>query len=1068
MTQGDEAEMGSEEDALESATDVSDEESDDDSDTSSPATAGVIELVSLRNFMCHDAFDLKLGPQINFIIGRNGSGKSAILTGISVGLGAKATDTNRGSSIKSLIKEGKSMAKITIVFANEGSDAYQPEEFGNKIIVERKIQRTGATTSLYAIKSLDGRVKSTKKAVLDDILYKFVITIDNPLAFLSQDRAREFLASSSDTDKYNYFMQGAHILDILANYERATTHIVAVKGKVDEARRQYTAINKRYNEIKLVFDRYRESNTLRTRQAILFGKIYWFNAHVIQGKVNGYETKLRDAQALLDHISEEMGLCKEEKEKLIVKRKSLDQKEGDLKDRVAEHLDIVDSKKRIFDELVASRREAKDEVESKKSDIKRMKESIVHAKEEIVKQQQRIDEINGELKEKLRSKLDDLKQQLSSLEEDKRTERLKGDEIQAKSFGIPELDSQINQSSSRIAVLNRKREELSRSQGDKYAAWGAQIKLVIRDIENCKDWHKTPMGPLGAGCKLKPEYTQWTRMLTTVLRKSLDSFVVCDGHDRQILEQILQKYLLHRAHSLVVRRFETFNYEASKPRGQVTVDDMLEFADKNILYTLIDMNLIERMAIVSHKSDIERVLNVHNVNSTLSFLNNKSGQRSSKAGSTVRFDPVFYRDELAKFANDSATYASQIAEMQDEVTTIQLSLDEMRRKKADLQTTKKNQLSACDVRIRTLNKQIDTVGKEMREIEGKLKENGDFARIASLQLQIVDYEEQISRLQAVVESLLEDIHDKKEGVRKAKADCVSAKEKLDGVEHDLEKLREEMINLDTDIATSEGNIAHYTSEQNKKQEVIDVCQLKIKEGLAALALATSEAEKKCARLEVQINDDDTAESIAKEYEEVLRLFKQFQEEMGRPLDEVENEVRVNLEKKRSAEETLSKLDRLYKEMDSELRIRYKFLTTTIELNIHNALRTFENCLELRGFKGQLSFVHSKKELKLLAKTRNDLEQRSMESLSGGEKSYAQIALLLSIWKVMDSRVRGLDEFDVFMDSVNRSISIRLLLRELRQYPKSQSIFITPQDIAAVGDLEGSDVKIHKMRDPRRE
>lgn len=67
---------------------------------------------------------------------------------------------------------------------------------------------------------------------------------------------------------------------------------------------------------------------------------------------------------------------------------------------------------------------------------------------------------------------------------------------------------------------------------------------------------------------------------------------------------------------------------------------------------------------------------------------------------------------------------------------------------------------------------------------------------------------------------------------------------------------------------------------------------------------------------------------------------------------------------------------------------------------------------------------------------------------------------------MDSKVRGLDEFDVFMDSVNRSISIKLLLSELRKYPKSQSIFITPQDIAVVGDLDSKDVKIHKMNDPR--
>ena len=73
-------------------------------------------------------------------------------------------------------------------------------------------------------------------------------------------------------------------------------------------------------------------------------------------------------------------------------------------------------------------------------------------------------------------------------------------------------------------------------------------------------------------------------------------------------------------------------------------------------------------------------------------------------------------------------------------------------------------------------------------------------------------------------------------------------------------------------------------------------------------------------------------------------------------------------------------------------------------------------------------------------TGNDEKKRTVESLSGGEKSFSQIALLLSIWKVMNSRIRGLDEFDVYMDSVNRSISIKLLLKELKRY-QNHRIFL---------------------------
>ena len=75
-----------------------------------PAECGIIEEVFCRNFMCHSKLRIKLGPLINFIIGHNGSGKSAIMTALTICLGVKATATNRANSLKSFIKEGEDNA----------------------------------------------------------------------------------------------------------------------------------------------------------------------------------------------------------------------------------------------------------------------------------------------------------------------------------------------------------------------------------------------------------------------------------------------------------------------------------------------------------------------------------------------------------------------------------------------------------------------------------------------------------------------------------------------------------------------------------------------------------------------------------------------------------------------------------------------------------------------------------------------------------------------------------------------------------------------------------------------
>lgn len=83
-----------------------------------PVEHGILERVECYNFMCHDHFAVDLGPLINFIVGKNGSGKSAVLTAITLCLGGKASATNRGQSLKSFIKEGKEYVKIPLVLVS--------------------------------------------------------------------------------------------------------------------------------------------------------------------------------------------------------------------------------------------------------------------------------------------------------------------------------------------------------------------------------------------------------------------------------------------------------------------------------------------------------------------------------------------------------------------------------------------------------------------------------------------------------------------------------------------------------------------------------------------------------------------------------------------------------------------------------------------------------------------------------------------------------------------------------------------------------------------------------------
>lgn len=60
---------------------------------------GIIHSIHVKNFLCHENLEITFNRNVNFIIGRNGSGKSAILTALVVGLGCRASATNRGNNL---------------------------------------------------------------------------------------------------------------------------------------------------------------------------------------------------------------------------------------------------------------------------------------------------------------------------------------------------------------------------------------------------------------------------------------------------------------------------------------------------------------------------------------------------------------------------------------------------------------------------------------------------------------------------------------------------------------------------------------------------------------------------------------------------------------------------------------------------------------------------------------------------------------------------------------------------------------------------------------------------------
>jgi len=95
---------------------------------------------------------------------------------------------------------------------------------------------------------------------------------------------------------------------------------------------------------------------------------------------------------------------------------------------------------------------------------------------------------------------------------------------------------------------------------------------------------------------------------------------------------------------------------------------------------------------------------------------------------------------------------------------------------------------------------------------------------------------------------------------------------------------------------------------------------------------------------------------------------------------------------------------------------------------------FQYNLANRGYYGVVIFNHEFQTLTIKVQTDDQIaasqgdNRKDPTSLSGGEKSFSTICLLLALWETLGCPIRCLDEFDVFMDEVNRQISAKMLVR----------------------------------------
>ncbi|CAK4033817.1 Structural maintenance of chromosomes 5 [Lecanosticta acicola] len=151
---------------------------------------GSIVRVTLTDFVTYTNAEFRPGPNLNMVIGPNGTGKSTLVCAICIGLGWSTSHLGRAKDIAEFVKHGKKSATIEIELKGD------PARHSKNPVIMHKINRDGSAKSgtSKSVYLIDGK-KSNNKAV-QELARSFYIQVDNLCQFLPQDRVVEFAALS--------------------------------------------------------------------------------------------------------------------------------------------------------------------------------------------------------------------------------------------------------------------------------------------------------------------------------------------------------------------------------------------------------------------------------------------------------------------------------------------------------------------------------------------------------------------------------------------------------------------------------------------------------------------------------------------------------------------------------------------------------------------------------------------------------------------------------------------------------------------------------------------------------
>ncbi|EGG00382.1 uncharacterized protein MELLADRAFT_118060 [Melampsora larici-populina 98AG31] len=1035
--------------------------------------AGAIEQLEVFNFMCHDYLSMDFSPQANFIIGNNGSGKSAILTGIMLALGGKASTTSRATSLKGFIQHHKSRAEIKLQMSNCGEEAYRPDVYGEAIIIERAITKDGGGG--YKIKSgRDNKVISTHRSELQDILDHFMIQADNPLNVLSQNAAKDFLTKSTSKDKYGLFMRGTQLQQLTEEYGEIENNITTAKVILTNKKQAMSLIHDKAKRARAIMKDVEQAFQDGSKKRCLQKELAWAYvseaeaqqaqlAEAVQEEeiiipqceveVNNAEIALAEAKQEITTLNSKMSVANDDQ---------LQQKCTELKtDLKKRHGELKKLNNDLRDSDTAIKKFRKDlETQQVQIDAENAKASRTTAttRQDAIN---RRDECENEIKVK-ESEIDAGQRRIAELNDDLQQSKADSDKFKGEVEGLKsDLDRLSND-------LNR----AVSAQADRFCAFGRNAKNVMEQIAASR-WNEKPLGPIGL--YVQCEDKAWSQLLETVLNRTLGSFVVTNRDDENQLRHILKS---HQWRNPIIRsKPDLFDFSAGEPDEQYrTILRMLQFKNEFVKRVLINEDKIERTILVNHRREGDPIMSRH--------PRDRKGIERCFTIDGYRVGGITGGKQVSALSLYQGTPRLRSGDVREHINQKHEEIQERTAQKQQAEIALRQALKDCSQTsnlIADLNHQRVSTMTEISKLKARKAQLDDeltetfSSNLAVLESMKNDLQKAIDTSVAQFGQLTRKNKELRDDMRpileeKEKIDAYFASQKdAEAAIHVGSVLYAQILAATETEMTCKAKVTHYKSSLLKHQQKLEQINAQYQEAIQNTRTITEQAIELCGSPEV-VPSSKTVKKLISEIEKISSTVKSTETRYGgKSLETIQADCQEATIAWKKADTAHTELRGIIILLKHALKLRKnKWLQFRCHISVRARMK-FINHLNNRGYTGKLNFDHHHQKLEVHVDTQseqlNQAKLRDPGGLSGGERSFSTISLLLTLWDAVNCPIRCLDEFDVFMDPQHRRVAVDMMVQSAKEAHEVQYMFVTPQELPYT--MFGPETKIVRMADPKK-